>query len=1094
MKNAWRTARFRGTLLVTVLCLGVSSALAATSGREILDAAGVKGGLVVHLGCGDGKLTALLRVNDRYIVQGLDRDAEQVEAARSHIQSLGLYGWVSVDTINGRRLPYTDNMVNLVVCEDPGEVPMSEIMRVLCPRGVAYIKFDGTWKRTVKPWPDEIDQWTHFHYDAHGTMVGNDNTVGPPRRIQWLAGPKWLRNHDFVSSLHAMVSSGGRIFYVVDEGLRNHIFLPARWTLIARDGFNGTILWKKPLTDWHPNNWPLKSGPGHYPRKLVAVDDRVYVAAGLTEPVQAFDAATGETVATYAETRPTQEIIACDGVLYLLVDPGLPPVNFRAQATNYSEIGRANSGWAWSPESPGRIIRAVEADSGRVLWKHPAKVAPLTLTIGDDKVYYHNGTGLVAIDLQTAAPRWTTPGPAVGKVPTGGSLRVVFSDGVVLFASGTKLTAFSAEDGEQLWTGALMKTSHHCPEDLFVIDGVVWSVNTGTPQQNGTHFKVMNLRTGEIEKDFVATNLPGFPMHPRCYPSRATTKYIMTNGMGTEFYRLGDTTVDINNAVRGSCIYGIMPSNGLLYKPPDSCACYYQSKLEYLCALAPESAGGEQPVPENERLQKGPAYEGLQNREPDSPNPADWPMYRRDTTRSGFNPSAISSELKEAWKVQLGGKLTQPVVAHGKVFVAAVDRHTLYALDSSSGDAAWQFTAGGRIDSSPTVYNGTVLFGSADGWVYCLSADNGALAWRYLVAFREKRIASYQQIESAWPVSGSVLIHDDVIYCLAGRNMFFDGGLRLVRLAPTTGKLISETVMDENDPRTGKNLQTLIAQKYMPVANADLLSCDGKYLYMQAQKFDLHGKRLGIAPSERSAEDGRHLFCQTGLLDDLWFHRSYWIYGEDCGEGWGAYAGTRKNTPCGRIMVFDEARAYAFRSEPLGNMLHPRTRYQLYAADKDPAAAPPQKEATPKKADRGNRKKTKGADARKAKRTGRSRSGFSVHWQIESLPLLANAMTLGGRSLFLAGPPDLADETKMLGFLPGVDDAINRELRAQNDAWLGKKGGLLYVVSAADGRTLAQYKLNSFPVFDGMSAARGGLYLSLIDGSVVKYGSTNGRK
>jgi len=630
-----------------------------------------------------------------------------------------------------------------------------------------------------------------------------------------------------------------------------------------------------------------------------------------------------------------------------------------------------------------------------------------------------------------------------------------------------------------------MKTSHHCPEDLFVIDGVVWSVNTGKPQHTGTHFKVMNLHSGEIEKDFVAENLPGFPMHPRCYPSRATTRFIMTNGMGTEFYEVGGDTVDINNFVRGSCIYGVMPSNGLLYKPPDTCACYYQSKLEYLCALAPKLPDGEQQVPENERLQKGPAYGQIRHRQSQIANPDDWPMYRHDTTRSGFNPSTISPTLQESWTVQLGGKLTQPVIADGKVFVAAVDRHTLYAIDSDSGDIEWKYTAGGRIDSSPTVYDGTVLLGSADGWVYCVNADSGALAWRYLVALGKNRIVSYEQVESAWPVSGSVIIHDGVAYCLAGRNMFFDGGLRLVRLDPTTGKLLSETLMDENDPRTGKNLQTLISQKYMPVANADLLSCDGTYVYMQAQKLDLNGKRLGIAPNERDAEGGRHLFCQTGFLDDIWYHRSYWIYGEDCGEGWGAYARPRKSTPCGRIMVFDDSRAYAFRSEPLGNMLHPRTRYQLYAADKDPAPAPP------KKSEPGTRKKRDGK--RRSKGPAGSLGGCKVHWQMDSLPLLANAMTLGGKHLFIAGPPDLADETKMLGFLPGADDDINRELHAQNEAWLGKKGGLLWVISAEDGQKLAEYTLDSLPVFDGMSTARAGLYLSLIDGTVQKHQSTTGR-
>jgi len=1063
-------------------------------GRRILDVANVSGGLIVHLGCGDGQLTAALGTSDRYLVQGLDAKASNVEAAREHIHTRGLYGKVSVDRFSGGRLPYADNLVNLLVMQDAGDgirdagygMRDEEIMRVLAPGGVAVRLGPETRKpkpETIirKPWPETMDEWTHFHHDPQGTMVGGDTAIGPPRRIQWMAGPKWLRNHDFMSSMHAMVSAGGRVFYVMDEGLRNHIFLPARWTLIARDAFNGTVLWKQPLPNWHPNNWPLKSGPGHYPRKLVAVADRVYVAAGLTEPVRAYDAATGDLVRTYEGTKPTQEVLLADGVLYLLVDPDIPPVDYRAESTNYKEIGRANSGWAWNTERPQRVVTAVEADSGRALWKRTARVAPLTLTVGSDRVFYHSGAGLVAVDRGTGKEQWTTSGPAVKSVSTGGTLRVVYSDGVLLFAAGTKLSAFTAQDGSPLWNGSLMKTSHHCPEDLFVIDGAIWSVNTGKPQESGTHFKVMDLHTGEIEKDFVAENLPGFPMHPRCYPSKATTKYIMTNGMGTEFYRVGGDSVDINNVVRGSCIYGVMPSNGLLYKPPDTCACYYQSKLEYLCALAPKSPDGEHFTPEAERLEKGPAYKsGSQLSALDSQLSADWPMYRRDAARSGFNPVGLPAELNSSWTVKLGGRLTQPVVARGKVFVAAVDRHTLYALDSETGTTAWQFTVGGRIDSAPTVYKGAVLFGSADGWLYCLAAADGRLAWRYLVAPGSKRIVSYEQVESAWPVSGSVIVHDDVVYALAGRNMFFDGGLRLVRLDATTGRLVSENVMDENDPGTGKNLQTLISKKYMPLANADVLSCDGQYVYMQSQKFSLDGKRLGIAPAERDAQGGRHLFCQTGLLDDIWYHRSYWIYGATCGEGWGAYANPRRSNPCGRIMVLDDKRAYAFRGDPLGNMLHPRTTYRLYACDKDPAVASQPK---PSVGD--------GKRARRARRGAKLSAGgigaHKVHWQLESLPLLVNAMTLCGEHLFIAGPPDVADETTMLGYLPGADDDINRQLQEQNAAWLGKKGGLLWVVSAKDGTRLAEYRADSFPVFDGMSAAAGGLYLSQIDGTIVKY-------
>jgi len=106
--------------LAAVLFLASSGALAwaapADEAGQILSAAGVKGGLVVHLGCGDGKLTAALRASDSYLVHGLDADAANVEKARAHIRSLGLYGPVSVQRwADVARLPYADNFVNLLV-------------------------------------------------------------------------------------------------------------------------------------------------------------------------------------------------------------------------------------------------------------------------------------------------------------------------------------------------------------------------------------------------------------------------------------------------------------------------------------------------------------------------------------------------------------------------------------------------------------------------------------------------------------------------------------------------------------------------------------------------------------------------------------------------------------------------------------------------------------------------------------------------------------------------------------------------------------------------------------------------------------------
>ena len=138
--------------------------------KQILDATNIKGGLIVHLGCGDGLppaalikpafggLTAALHVNDRYLVHGLDPDPDVVAKARKHIQSLGLYGRVSVEILDGTDLPYADNLVNLLVAEDLGGVPMEECLRVLAPNGVAYVKSGNKWNKIVKPRPDAIDE------------------------------------------------------------------------------------------------------------------------------------------------------------------------------------------------------------------------------------------------------------------------------------------------------------------------------------------------------------------------------------------------------------------------------------------------------------------------------------------------------------------------------------------------------------------------------------------------------------------------------------------------------------------------------------------------------------------------------------------------------------------------------------------------------------------------------------------------------------------------------------------------------------------------------------------------------------------------
>ncbi|GAH83802.1 unnamed protein product, partial [marine sediment metagenome] len=138
--------------------------------------------------------------------------------------------------------------------------------------------------------------------------------------------------------------------------------------------------------------------------------------------------------------------------------------------------------------------------------------------------------------------------------------------------------------------------------------------------------------------------------------------------------------------------------------------------------------------------------------------------------------------LRRKWQVDVGGKLTSPTVAGGKVFVASVDEHRVCAMDADSGRSMWDFTAGARVDSPPTLYANQAIFGCRDGYIYSLRASDGALAWRLRAARAERRITARGQLESASPIHGSVLVRDGVAYFTVGRSSYLDGGIDLYRL------------------------------------------------------------------------------------------------------------------------------------------------------------------------------------------------------------------------------------------------------------------------------------------------------------------------
>lgn len=1080
--------------------------------QELYEMAAVEGGLVLHIGCGNGRLTAALCADDSYLVHGVDSSVQNVETARAYIRSQELLGHgVSIAGFDGKQLPIIDNLVNLVVAEDLGGVALGEVMRTLRPGGVAAIKRQGKWTKTVKPRPANIDQWTHFLHGPDGNAVARDDVVGFPNYIQWVGSPKHSRHHGFATSMDVMVSAGGRIFYIFDEGpTAIPRRLPSRWYLIARDAFNGVVLWKRPLSNWRPYQVKgRKSLAADLWRRMVATDDELYVTKTIFGPVVAIDPATGKTIRTYAGTEKTEEIIHQDGVLYLVATTSDPEnIDRRQLATRRTQ-----------PD--GKRIMAVDTSSGALLWAKEdddtQAVHPLTLAVKAERLFFQNTSEVICLDAKNGDDIWRYARASDYSRPGYATPTLVVHDDVVLSADrltrqainerninkrksgGSELIALSAGQGDELWR-CMCGENVGAAVDVFVADGLVW---VGENRRRGAsdYNHGRDLYTGEIKRKFAhAGNWPTWHHH-RCYRDKATENYILAGRTGIEFVDLDSGKLTTHHWTRGICEYGILPCNGLIYSPPDQCGCYIESKLHGFHALASQRQSEPTPLPATNRLECGPAYGNIRAGGRGAHGPEAWPTLRYDNSRSNYTRAEIPRALKTAWNANLGGTLTSPVCADGRLYVAREETHTVFCLDADTGQVQWRYEAGGRVDSPPSIANGMTVFGSHDGWVYALRASDGKLVWRFLAAPNRRCLVERNQVASVWPVHGSVLIDSGNVYFAAGRSSYLDGGMYLYKLALETGKTLCAEHFTSRDPETGQRIslftpyesEVLPFREY-PGLLPDVLSCDGDNLYMRAVPFS---RELVIQDQKYVP----HLFSSMGFLEDSWWERSYWIYGSHFYGGARGHGYARTRFPAGRILTFDEESVYGYRDATIVNSGEPgifrvaKTPKQVDLWEKLPnrikksgdfskkdVAQYVWKDGVPQDA----KQMELTANGSKLKDAIRKMLKYEYSWR-HPLPIHPQAMLLTPTTFFIAGSAEFDDEATSEYLATNRTDRFQLTPFLQNalDTFEGRKGGLLCAVDKKDGRELARLKLPSTPVFDGMIAADGKLFVALKNGCVV---------
>jgi outer membrane protein assembly factor BamB len=764
----------------------------------------------------------------------------------------------------------------------------------------------------------------------------------------------------------------------------------------------------------------------------VAAEDEIYVQLGIPAPIVALDARTGEVRRTCEGTEACRGFVLHEKLLLCTID---------------EEDGRAK-------------LLALDADTGRTRWKSRSHSAlrdysfNVEPSVYGDRLCYLCADGLLCLNARTGDQCWRVKHD---KMPDGKSPLILTED-VILATSGKATThqhhtkpdareltlhAYSAANGKPLWSYACSAFyTHGDPWNVFVVGDTVWT--------HGTAFDLvaLDLATGAEQRIIPAARMFNTPNHPRCYPERITERWYLGNQRGIEAIGLETDEKIANNWVRSTCQLGIIPANGLIYAGPHWCNCYRAIILEGMNALAPRESKAPAEVSPSDpsRLERGPAF-GRADEGTASPlDKSDWPQYRRDARRSGATSTSVGSNLAVAWQTQLGRPLSAPTVADGLALVASVDAHEIVGLDATTGRERWRFTAGGRIDSPPATHDGMALFGCADGCVYALRQTDGSLAWRFRAAPSDRWITENGQVASTWPVRGSVLVADGRVYCVAGRQTYIDGGMRLYALDPLTGRILHEQPLQNRYEIPPK------ADNWEPYnrsgAKNDILLSENGFVYLMGKAFDANlvpsekvirsrmvGERVRYEVEELASNEPR-LLPTSGFLDGNYFHRNEWFYKGIKGQLLAVAAETVYG-----VKVFDR--------RDLSTSFIPGSGYLLFA------------------------------EAIEGKRAGDVRSNIedriensrphplpTYKWHLR-LPLRPRGMVLAGDTLFVAGPPDKVDSTRPYATFDGQSTAS------------------LWAVAARDGRKLAETPLPSPPVWDGMATAGGRLFAALADGSVV---------
>jgi outer membrane protein assembly factor BamB len=449
------------SLVFLVSVFFARSAVAQQKAERLLERLGARDGICVVLGDPSCELAIQIARKSDLLVYVQLPSPRDVARARRTVEAAGLDATrLQIDRGGLGRLHLASNVADaLITVGGTSELSEAEVLRVLRPRGRALL---GR-RELLKPVPDGMDDWSHPYHGPDNNPLSQDRLARSPYMTQFLADPR------YGAAPQLAVASDGRVFKAFGHVAWHEREEPFLNTLAAFNGFNGTMLWKRPLPE----------GLMVHRNTMIATPDTLFLGDG--KSCKLIDTVTGK---TKDQIAPPVDVAGGtfwkwmaleDGVLYALLG--------RAEQTDETmRWKRQAHGWPWTgiskgynqPEQPwgfGRNLLAIDPKTKAVLWHHheDEPMDGRAVCMKNGRIFaFRFGTYLTCLDAKTGKVLWRqtrdnapelfeTLGEYLPRQSWQTNWRTTVylrcSDRALYFAGPQigKLLAVSAKDGRILW-------------------------------------------------------------------------------------------------------------------------------------------------------------------------------------------------------------------------------------------------------------------------------------------------------------------------------------------------------------------------------------------------------------------------------------------------------------------------------------------------------------------------------------------------------------------------------------------------------------------------------------------------------------------